>query len=214
MSLLSNGLAELDLVASPEAIAGLEAYLTELELWNRRQDLVKAAGDQLVTKHLLDSLSGVSIITKLPHATIADVGSGAGLPGIPLALFLTESAVTLIERSSRRAAFLRNAVTLLELSDRVEVVESELEAVDRVFSLVTFRAFRDLPEFSRRLFGITAAGGNLVAFKGKREIVEGELEQIEALIESSTIHPVAVPGMEEERNIVVIRPKPEVAGGP
>ncbi|HUX21349.1 MAG TPA: 16S rRNA (guanine(527)-N(7))-methyltransferase RsmG [Spirochaetia bacterium] len=210
MSLLTDGIAEMGLQCSRECVAGLDAYLCELELWNRRQDLVKAVGDQLVTKHLLDSLSGLPILSSLPHESIADVGSGAGFPGIPIALCLPDSRVSLIERSSKRASFLRNAVALLGLRGRVEVIEGELESIHEGFSIVTFRAFRDLPKFARALFGITRSGGAVVAFKGRRAIVEAELSRVGSLIESSEIHPVRVPGMDEERNIVVIRPKPEL----
>jgi 16S rRNA (guanine527-N7)-methyltransferase len=208
MSLLTEGIAQLGVRCSPEVVDGLQAYLSEIELWNKRQDLVKASAEQLVTKHVLDSLSGVPVVSSLSHSSIADVGSGAGFPGIPLALCLVEAEFALIERSSKRASFLRNVVALLGLRGRVEVIQAELESISRSFAVVTFRAFRDLPEFAPALFRITAERGAVVAFKGRRETVERELGAIEKLVDSFEVHPVSIPGMEEQRNIVVIRPKP------
>ena len=205
MSLLTDGILSLDLEPTAPRLEALETYLSEIELWNRRIDLVKASGDQLVTKHVLDSLAGVEIITSLPHSTIADIGSGAGFPGIPLALFLEDAHFSLVERSSKRASFLRNVVALLGLRDRVEVVERELESIADEFSVVTFRAFRELAEFARLLFRAAGPEGALVAYKGKRETVLTEIKAVEEIVSSVEIHAVRVPGMEEERNIVVIR---------
>ncbi len=205
MSLLTDGILSLGLEPNAARLEALETYLSEIELWNRRIDLVKATGDQLITKHVLDSLSGVKIISSLPHSTIADVGSGAGFPGIPLALFLEESRISLVERSSKRASFLRNVVALLGLRGRVEVVERELESLASEHAIVTFRAFRGFVEFAPLLFRAAGPNGALVAYKGKRQTVLEELKGVEGLLSTVEIHPVCVPGMEEERNIVVIR---------
>lgn len=212
MTLLSEGCVRLG-IDSTAVVDRLEAYLSELALWNRRQDLVKASDDRLVVNHLLDSLSGLEVISALPNATVADVGSGAGFPGVPLAICLERSAFTLIERSSRRAAFLRDVVTLLDLRDRVSVLEKDLCDVREEFALVTFRAFRNLPDFASRLFAVTADGGSIVAFKGRRAVAERELAEIEPLLASSQIYPVEVPFLEEERNIVVIHPHRPTEGG-
>ena len=205
MSLLTDGILSLGLEPKGARLEALETYLSEIELWNRRIDLVKATGEQLITKHVLDSLAGVTIISSLPHTTIADVGSGAGFPGIPLALFLEDSRFSLVERSSKRASFLRNVVALLGLRDRVEVVERELESLSNEFSVVTFRAFREFVRFAPLLFRAAGPDGALVAYKGKRQTVLDEVNGVEGLASSIEIHPVSVPGMEEERNIVVIR---------
>lgn len=205
MSLLTDGILSLGLEPKTARLEALETYLSEIELWNRRIDLVKASGDQLITKHVLDSLAGVGIISSLPHSTIADVGSGAGFPGIPLALFLEDAHFSLIERSSKRASFLRNVVALLGLRDRVEVVERELESLTSRYSVVTFRAFRELAEFAPLLFRAAGPDGALVAYKGKRQTVLEEIRRVEGLVSGVEIHAVSVPGMEEERNIVVIR---------
>lgn len=209
MSLLRHGIERLGLeVGSIDSLLGsVEAYLGELELWNKRHDLVNASGDQLVVKHLLDSLAGVPFVAALPHETIVDVGSGAGFPGIPIALCLADASVSLVERSARRAAFLRDVVLLLDLKERVEVIEQDLESIDARFSLVTFRAFRELKTFALPLFRLAETGGAVVAYKGRLSVVERELAGIHELVSSSETHSVTVPGLDEERTIVVIRPK-------
>ncbi len=205
MSALSEGMKRLGI--EPEPVVGrIELYLSELELWNKRTDLVKATGQQLIVRHVLDSLSGLPFIRALPHATVADVGSGAGFPGIPLSLLMEDSAFTLIERSARRASFLRTVVTLLDLKDRVRVLERDLSEIRERFSIVTFRAFRELSTFAPALFSITAEGGAVVAFKGKRQVVDRELADIEPLLESAEVTQVVVPGLEEQRHILVMRP--------
>ncbi len=209
MGLLEQGLARLDLPADPTHLESVTTYLAELALWNRRLGLVKAEGDELIVRHLLDSLAGLAAIRSLPHATIADVGSGAGFPGIPLALFLEDGRFTLIERSGRSASFLRSAVLLCGIERRAEVAEVELARVERRFQLVTFRALAALPTAIAGLMRITAEGGAIVAYKGRRAVVE---EEIAALAEGKSarslnyvrIIPVEVPFLAEERNLVVI----------
>lgn len=207
-SLLRRGIEALGLYPSiAGSIPALEAFLEELELWNKRRDLVNASGEVLVVKHVLDSLAGLPYLAALPHATIVDVGSGAGFPGIPIALCLADSEVTLVERSTKRATFLRNVVLLLDLKDRVEVIERDLGRIRERFSVVTFRAFRDLKSFAPSLFGLAEEGGRVVAYKGRRSVAERELVEIGELVAESEVHSVEVPGLEEERTIVVLRPK-------
>lgn len=209
MSLLRPGIERLGLDAHliDPILASIEAYLDELELWNKRRDLVNASGEQLIVKHVLDSLAGVPFLSALPHETIVDVGSGAGFPGVPIALCLTDSAVSLVERSAKRAAFLRNVVLMLDLKDRVEVIERDLGRVDARYSIVTFRAFRGLAAFAPALFALAADRGTVVAYKGRRSVVERELAEIGELVAMTEVHPVSVPGLEEERTIVIIKPR-------
>jgi len=207
MGLLEQGLAQLNLPADPTLVERLTIYLSELTLWNRRLGLVKAEGDELLIRHLLDSLAGLAAIRSLPHATIADVGSGAGFPGIPLAIFLDDGRFTLIERSGRSASFLRSAVLLCDLKGRAEVAEVDLARVDRRFQLVTFRALAPLPAMIAGLLRITAEGGAIVAYKGRRSVVDEELAALAkgpASFKEVRVVPVEVPFLEEERNLVVI----------
>jgi 16S rRNA (guanine527-N7)-methyltransferase len=134
------------------------------------------------------------------------VGSGAGLPGIPLALALREYPFTLIEKMGRRASFLRYALALLGLPNTA-VEEAPLEkAAPRRFSLVTFRALRSLePALLKALFRLLEPEGALAAYKGRRAVIDGELRPLEALCTWEII-PLTVPFLDEERHLVVIRP--------
>ncbi|MDR1277797.1 MAG: class I SAM-dependent methyltransferase, partial [Treponema sp.] len=147
-----------------DAIARLLAtYMAEIERFNPAYGLVGAKDRQeLAVKHILDSLAPLGIMRRLlrsfpPPHTIADAGSGAGLPGIPLAICLPQTQVILIERMGRRAGFLRNALAVLGLSNvRVEETEMEKAPPGRCH-IVTFRAFRPLePRLLKGLFRLCA----------------------------------------------------------
>jgi len=147
LELLASGLERLGIAAGEGELEALELYRQELERWNRRYGFVKASGRELVVRHFLDSLAGLPVLRRLsPRGSLLDVGSGAGFPGLPLAVFLPGTAVVLLERSARRAAFLSNAALLLSL-ENVRVREQELRQLARGgerFDLVTFRAFTPL----------------------------------------------------------------------
>lgn len=207
--LLRRGLELLGVPASAEQLRRLELYRLELERWNRRFGFVKASGDELVVRHFLDSLAGLEPIAALAQAgRVADLGSGAGFPGIPLAVMMPEASLTLVEPAARKAAFLRGAVILLGLAN-VTVAEQQLRELRGPFELVTFRAFRPLSASDlsglRRLL---APGGAVAAYKGKRARVDEELAAAGwgGAGEELTVLPLRVPFLEEERHLVVLRP--------
>ena len=231
--LLEAGLRELGLLGS-EAVRGSEAggpgggpelerslrYLEELERWNRIYGFVNASGEELVRRHFLDSLAGAREVGALAGGpppvlpaggapagvpTVADLGSGAGFPGIPLAIFLPRLRFTLVERSARRAAFLRNMVLLLGLS-HVQVREEGLESVRETFEVVTFRALTPLVRELAQLRRLCGANGSVVAYKGRLDRVEEELRALRPLVSGLRVVPVRVPFLEEERHLVVLRP--------
>jgi 16S rRNA (guanine527-N7)-methyltransferase len=191
-----------------EIAARLAAYIAEIELFNPALGLVGAGSRQeLVVRHILDSLAPLGILRRLladraPCA--ADVGSGAGLPGIPLAIALPQVRFTLIERMGRRAGFLRNAQAVLGLSNiAVEEVEQEKAGPGR-FSLVVFRAFRPLePKIIKGLFRLLNDGGILAAYKGRREKIGEEMEALKFGCEWEAI-PCPVPFLDEERHLLLI----------
>jgi 16S rRNA (guanine527-N7)-methyltransferase len=145
---------------------------------------------------------------------IADAGSGAGLPGIPLAIVLREISFTLIERMGRRAGFLRGALAVLGLSN-VTVREEEIGQMSRRssasgrFDLIVFRAFKTLEgPILKGLLGLLRPGGSLAAYKGRMEKITAEM----AAAKNSGISsdgwktvPLQVPFLEEERHLVIIR---------
>lgn len=203
---LEPGLAELGLTASPRQLECLGIYLKEIEFWNPTYKLV-AKTDDLIIRHVLDSLAGLKTIQTFSPRRIADVGSGAGFPGIPIALWLDHVQVALIERSKRRAGFLRNAVRLLKL-DNVEVLEKPVEdaAGDGPFDVITFRAWAAFDTvLLDRLIPILAEGGVIAAYKGRMEALETELAEIASLCRVQLI-PLHVPGMDVERSLGIVWP--------
>lgn len=198
---LERGVAALDVALAPAAQQKLLAYLALIDKWNRVYNLtaVREPG-QMVSHHLLDSLA---VAPHLSGASLADVGSGAGLPGIPLALARPDTAVTLIESSHKKAAFLKQAAIELAL-DNVEVVNARVEAWDalRRFDVVISRAFSDLPEFVALAGRLCAEGGVLAAMKGVHPYEE--LEQLPAPYRTRAVIPLAVPGLGAERHLVLI----------
>ena len=183
-------------------------YLKELNKWNKVINLTSVSSlNNGVIRHIFDSLAALDIIRSLPHKCLADAGSGAGLPGLPLALFLRESEIVLIERSSKRAAFLRNMVILLDLEHRVKVAEKNLKDIINQYDIVVFRAFGKLEKVIYPLFKILKPEGTLVAYKGKKIKIREELKIISETAGETNIIPVKVPFLDEERHIVLIRKK-------
>ena len=214
IGLLRKGLDALGLDGGENRLERLARYTDEIELWNPAYGLVKASGDELIVKHVLDSLSVLPLICELalPVSHVADLGTGAGLPGIPLSLFLPDSRMTLVERMEKRVRFLENQKALLGLSN-VEIVQADVERAKGPFDLVTFRAFRPFSEIKlfRAVLRLMAPGGVILAYKGKRSRAQEELSELaaapglEAVTTKARVFPVSVPFLEEERCAVVLR---------
>ncbi len=208
MKVLENGLEELGIEYTNKQRKLLNRYISEIEMWNKRYGLVNAEGDTLITKHILDSLTGVKAIGEMKRDSLADVGSGAGLPGIPLAILLPHMKITLIERSGKRVRFLRNVQALLGLAN-VTVLEADLKNVTEKYDLVTFRAFKPVePQIMNLLMNILGKDGRLVAYKGKMENINQEIELVKEMASVGEIIPVSVPGLDDERNLVIYSQKP------
>jgi 16S rRNA (guanine527-N7)-methyltransferase len=204
-SLIESGVEAIGLVPPPGALDRLERYVSEIELWNAAYGLVNDSGDSLIVRHILDSLSALPAIAPLPRSRAADVGSGAGLPGIPLAIFLPDSRFTLIERSGKRCRFLENQIALLGLSN-ASLAETEVEKARGPFDLIVFRAFRPLePRIVSSMLALLSPGGALAAYKGRREKIEAELKEIEGLGARSETIALKAPYLDEERHLVILR---------
>ena len=195
---------------SEEFIALLERYIKEIELFNPAYGLVGTNDpEELIIKHILDSLAPLGVISRLINSgsipRIADAGSGAGLPGIPLAIALPRVEFTLIERMGKRAGFLWNTKATLSLSN-VTVEEGDVEkTASAYFGLVTFRAFKPLdPKLLKTLFRICVQGGVIAAYKGRREKIEQEMAGLPAAGAWEAI-PYEVPFLDEKRHLVVFR---------
>ena len=207
MSHLQKGLEELGLESSGSRVEKLESYIAEIELWNPKYGMI-APGEDIVGRHVLDSLSGLALIQGLKPRGLADVGSGAGFPGIPLAIWLEDVRVTLIERSGRRAGFLRNVVLLLGLKN-VTIVEKpveELTSDGSGFDVITFRAWSAVDDgLLTSLASLLTPGGSIAAYKGRKEVIEAELASVSGRLSSRDIIPLKVPGQSDERHLVLLK---------
>jgi 16S rRNA (guanine527-N7)-methyltransferase len=201
---LERGLAELALELPREARERLLQYVALLAKWNRTYNLT-AIRDPLamVQNHLLDSLA---VLPHLPPSTaqsrIADVASGAGLPGIPLALARPQWHVALAEANQKKAAFLRQAAIELGVAN-VEVHEGRVEAWQPPmrFGVVISRAFATLAEFVAACRHLVTPEGVLAAMKGKRP--DHELLGLPADVRCKAVLAVHVPFLAAERHLVL-----------
>lgn len=211
LSLFVEGLRELQIEFSDEQQGQIACYLEELTLFNPRLKLVAAENEELVIKHLLDSVAGAPIISSLsPRATtLCDVGSGAGLPGLILAIALPTFHVTLIERSQRRCGFLRNAISRCRLHERVKVAEMDVVQYDQQCDVVVMRAVQPLGNIIEALGSLCAPGGMICAYKGRLDTLEVELKEISDSKWESTVRAITVPFLEAERHLAILRRRGE-----
>ncbi len=209
--------------AAAEALAQkMEAYIKEIILFNSAYNLTNTSDrDELVVRHIYDSLVAWPKIAELcsygltneQSLVVADIGSGGGLPGIPLAaafsLLPEFSGVRfeLVERMEKRCSFLENCAAILGLKN-VTVINSEAERVPQEFyNLITFRAFRPLDKkMIKTLLRIVKPQGYLCAYKAKLENIKEEMSAINSLVPDYEVQPLKVPGLEDsERNLVLIK---------
>ncbi len=200
---LADGLARLNLVLPHETQRKLLDYVALVQKWNKVYNLTAVRdADKMLTYHLLDSLAVA------PHVagakTLLDVGSGAGLPGIPLALALPGMQVTLLDSNHKKAAFLHQAVIELQLGNAAVVCERvEKFHSKQLFSVVISRAFSDLPAFVDQAGRLVAPEGTLLAMKGVHPA--GEIAQIKGGFKLSGVTPLTVPGLAAERHLVFLK---------
>ena len=211
--MLEEGLLKLGIENTDKVIPLLSKYIEEIELFNPSYGLVKVKDRrELIVKHIFDSLAPLHILQsliKIPAAHIADIGSGAGLPGIPLAICMPGSEFTLIERMGRRAGFLRDVLAVLELSN-VRVEEKDLEEFaqrpEACFDCIVFRAWKPLdPRIIKTLSKLLKPGGILAAYKGRLDSIKEEMAMLPKDTVSWEAVPLEVPFLEEERHMVLVR---------
>jgi len=203
---LEKGLAALGLALGPDPVARLLEYLALVAKWNRVHNLTAVDDpERMVSHHLLDSLAVLGDLDAwMPAAArIADIGSGAGLPGIPLAIARPGWKVALLESSQKKAAFLRQAVLELGLAN-VAVVGQRAEhwRPDCRQDAAISRAFSDLADFCRAAGHLVGSGGRLVAMKGVHP--HEELAQLPTGWAVERVARVAVPGLSAERHLVIM----------
>lgn len=201
MTALLDGARALALDLDEAQLAKLVAHLDLLDDWNTRMNLtaIRDRPSQL-TKHLLDSLT---VLPYLQGERIADVGSGAGFPGIPLAIVEPHRHFTLIESTGKKCRFLEHVREALELSN-VEVVQSRAESYkpEVRFDTVVARAVGPLADLVKVAGPLVVGGGRLLAMKGRypQDELEARLNGWKVV----AVHPLSVPGLGEERHLVEV----------
>ena len=204
-ALLDAGLRELKLQREG-LVDALLVYLEELVQWNEAYNLTAVRDpEEMVTKHLLDSLA---VLPHLHGQQIIDVGSGAGLPGIPLALAEPQRRFCLLDSNGKKTAFLRHVARALNL-EQVEVVQARAEAFAQGegrgrFDSVLSRAFASLAEMLETAGALCARHGRLLAMKG--QFPEDEMEELRHAatgFEVEAVLPLRVPGLAAERHLVL-----------
>lgn len=196
---LQEGLATLSLPV--ELSSPLLAYLQLLAKWNRAYNLtaVREPAD-MVTLHLLDSLS---VNPYLHGGRILDVGTGPGLPGIPLALANPVKTFTLLDSLGKKTRFIQQVINTLELQN-VTVVQSRVEAFQpsQGFSTVISRAFTSLQEMVSHSSHCLESGGRLLAMKG--QYPRAELDALGSEVEVLSVEQLEVPGLSAVRHLVIM----------
>ncbi|NOZ36750.1 MAG: 16S rRNA (guanine(527)-N(7))-methyltransferase RsmG [Gammaproteobacteria bacterium] len=198
---LAEGLAKIDLELDAAVQARLLAYLDLLAKWNRTYNLTAVRKpEQMLVRHLFDSLV---IHPFLRGPQILDVGSGAGLPGIPLALAYPDYDFTLLDSNSKKTRFITQAVAELGLNN-VTVVQSRIETYTAAeFDTIVSRAFSTLTEFAHAVQPCLATDGILLAMKGVYPSTE--LAELPAPFRLEQNVKLQVPDLDAERNLLIIQ---------
>ncbi len=198
---LQRGLIALGLALERDTQQRLLDYIALIEKWNRVYNLTAIREpEKMVSHHLLDSLA---VAPHLHAERLLDVGSGAGLPGIPLALANVHMHVTLLDSNHKKTAFLNQAVMELKLKN-ADVCGERVESwqTQNKFGQIISRAFSDMGEFVRMTRHLLAPGGLFVAMKGLHPYEE--IEKLPPDCKVRQVLPLAVPGLDGARHLVLI----------
>jgi 16S rRNA (guanine527-N7)-methyltransferase len=207
---LAEGLSALDLDLAESQQAALLAYLALIGKWNRVYNLTAVRDPaEMLTMHLLDSLTVVRPLQRHLQgrpARVLDVGSGAGLPGVVLAITMPELSVTCVDTVGKKASFIQQVAGELKLrnlsAQHARVESMKLAPVD----VVTSRAFASLVDFTSLTAQHLAAGAVWLAMKGK---APGEEQAaLPASVDVFHVEPLTIPGLDVERCLIWMRPRP------
>lgn len=206
---ITNGLARMGISCGPGEAAALLVHLRLVDEANASFNLTAIAPGDSVAMHVLDSAAAVPFLDAAPEGDFADLGSGAGFPGIPLAI-LTGRSVTLVESVKKKAAFLERAAAELRLKATVQPVRAEELATERRggYSAVTARALSSLPSLVELASPLLCVGGVLICLKGRpedAELARGDAAAALCGMVRTETSAVLVPGIDAARTVVVFR---------
>lgn len=202
--MLNEGLQRLGLYSDGFA-AALEHYMHMVMEANSAHSFVKADGNEFIIKHLLDCLAPWEIIRNPDFRRVCDIGSGAGLPGIPLALLFPDKRFFLVENKKRRIDFLTMVTHELKTENAV-VVPHNAREVKQEFDLVTARAFRPITGKTLRVLGgVLNQHGRICLYKGKMQTIIKECSNVSSSKWSYQTQSVTVPFLDDERHVVILQ---------
>lgn len=203
---LRAGLAELHLSLSNAQVQGLLDYQNLIGKWNKVYNLTAVRDPaEMLTHHLLDSLAAVAPLQKhlqnrsLTNARVLDVGAGAGLPGVVLAICCPTLAVTCVDTVGKKAAFIKHVALALGLPNLIGL-HARVETITQPFDVICSRAFASLADFTGWSQAAMAPGGVWMALKGKHPAEE--LAMLPPNVAMFHVEPLTVPGLAAERCII------------
>ncbi|MBI5196543.1 MAG: 16S rRNA (guanine(527)-N(7))-methyltransferase RsmG [Nitrospirae bacterium] len=206
--LLKKGLSELGLSCADRQINAFMTLLSELKKWNKAYNLTALkTDDDIIIKHFLDSLLYLKAFSELrtlnSELSVADAGSGAGFPGIPIKIIRPEIKITLIESSRKKTAFLRHIIRLLKL-ENISVLEQRLENLGaeygKAFDIIVSRATFKAADFLKTACPYVKDNGRLVLSKGP-----GASEEIKGIESVQKILKLKLPLAGDERNLIILK---------
>ena len=207
--LIVSGLGRIGAPSDERTSGRLELFISEIMLFNPALKLVGDKDpDEIIIRHVLDSAAAYPVFMKetAEGAVIADLGSGAGFPGVVLSILMPDRHFVLVERMQRRSQFLKGVLARTGLAN-AEVEESDLSAVRRRFDAVTCRAFHPVFSVAEDVLDILSPGAPLLLYKGQRKNVSSELDVLrgEGYSFDEQIEDLRVPYLDEARTMAVLR---------
>ena len=209
---LRTGLRALQLELSDQQVAQLLDYLALIAKWTKVYNLTAVRGPaEMLTHHLLDSLAAVQPLTRhlqqagrAQGADLLDVGSGAGLPGVVMAICCPGVTVTCVDTVAKKAAFIKQVALVLKLPN-LNGLHARVETVTQTFDVIGSRAFASLHDFTQWSVGALAPSGVWMAMKGKHPA--DEIAALPPTVAVFHVEQLTVPGLDAERCIVWMRQK-------
>ncbi len=212
---LRHGVDALELELSDAQISALLAYIALIQKWTRVYNLTAVRDpEEMLTHHVLDSLAVVPPLRRQLHSmglnesiSLLDVGAGAGLPGVVLAICCPAMAVHCVDTVAKKAAFIQQAAVSLKLP-LLRGIHARVESLTEPYAVVTSRAFASLADFTLWSKVALAEQGVWMAMKGKSP--EAEVAQLPADVAVFHVEPLVVPGLDAERCLVWMRKAPKL----